>query len=582
MALETLSPDTEETPPIAVGKTAVPKGPYALPVGGVATGVDPGLLENMQKIIAEREAQRNNFLETLKDVTAWGAGGVQGPGEALRARDKQREEQDATTFGMKSQIAQYKAQQAMAQRAQQDVLASLDGSGAPGQGGAGGPNAQVDPAIAQQVRMLAATDPAAARKLLQDHLKKMSEIAAQARVNPEAYKKTIEVRTPTGKLDMVSLMDVLNSPQKFQPTKRGAAVVQSQTSGVSPAAPTAAAPAAAAPTAAAPTATGTFNQIKPIPPMPKSAPLAPPELKDTFPVVAGEEKGAMKMTPAAPAPVAAPAAPAPVAAPAPRAPITPVAQKTIPELRAEAEADAAFQKEAGVGAAKSINKQLEEFEANTSSTNVIEKRAANQRIIDLVMGSPNSVGLLEKPGMGAALATLAKNGLNTPSGAIGVQELEDALVKVMPGTDQKTINARNEIKQNLARGELEASKLAQGQGAVSDFERRLFAKVSGSVADTPELLIKRQMALVARENLNEKLGSLWNDQQQPGKAPNFAQFKTLPERKRLIAEYDKELRAILDKEIKVPKAETAKPAIPKYDAAKESRYQQWKQSQGIK
>ena len=101
MALETLSPDTEEKPPIAVGKTAVPKGPYALPVGGVATGVDPSLLENMQKIIAERESQRNNFLETLKDVTAWGAGGVQGPGEALRARDKQREEQDATTFGMK-------------------------------------------------------------------------------------------------------------------------------------------------------------------------------------------------------------------------------------------------------------------------------------------------------------------------------------------------------------------------------------------------------------------------------------------------------------------------------------------------
>jgi hypothetical protein len=44
MALETLSPDTEEKPPIAVGKTAVPKGPYALPVGGDATGVDPVLL----------------------------------------------------------------------------------------------------------------------------------------------------------------------------------------------------------------------------------------------------------------------------------------------------------------------------------------------------------------------------------------------------------------------------------------------------------------------------------------------------------------------------------------------------------
>jgi hypothetical protein len=264
------------------------------------------------------------------------------------------------------------------------------------------------------------------------------------------------------------------------------------------------------------------------------------------------------------------------------APRAPIAEKTIPQLRAEQAANAEFQKEAATGAGKNIAKQQEEFEANTSATNVIEKRAANQRIIDLVMGSPNSVGLLEKPGMGAALATLAKNGLNTPSGAIGVQELEDALVKVMPGTDQKTINARNEIKQNLARGELEASKLAQGQGAVSDFERRLFAKVSGSVADTPELLIKRQQALVARENLNEKLGRLWGEQQTSGKAPNFAEFKNSPERRRLIAEYDKELNAILAKEINIPKAAAAKPAIPKYDAAKETRYQQWKQSQGTK
>jgi hypothetical protein len=272
---------------------------------------------------------------------------------------------------------------------------------------------------------------------------------------------------------------------------------------------------------------------------------------------------------------------APVAAPAATRPNINQAADW-PRIRAEQAANAEFQKEAATGAGKNIAKQQEEFEANTSPTSVIEKRAANKRIIDLVMGSPNSVGLLEKPGMGAALATLAKNGLNTPSGAIGVQELEDALVKVMPGTDQKTINARNEIKQNLARGELEASKLAQGQGAVSDFERRLFAKVSGSTADTPELLIKRQMALVARENLNEKLGRLWGEQQTSGKAPNFAEFKNNPERRKLIAEYDKELNAILAKEINIPKAAAAKPAIPKYDAAKETRYQQWKQSQGTK
>jgi len=687
--LKTLPPD-EETPvsaPLATGTPVAAKGPYALPSGKSAVGVDPSLLENMQKLIADREKQKGSFLESLKDANAWWSGGAAGPGEALRARAKEREEQEATTFGMKSQIAQYKAQQDLAQKTQQDVLGALGGgSSAPGAGGGFG--TQIDPAMAQQIRDLAQTDPAAARKLLQDHTKKMAEITAAARLNKDSYAKVIEVRTADGKLENVSLMELLGNPQKYQPTEKGAPIVTQMTGGITPenirtvesgGRPDAVSPkgaegvmqvmpntqtnpgfgvapakdkspqelervgrdyyaamqnkyghdtlaaiaynmgpgktdawlkagadfnklpaetqayigkvnlanamqtrqapaAAAAPVATTPATSAVSPAAGPsalptVSPLPK---LGLPDQPDNFPVVAGEEKQAVTLPTAAPAP-------APVAAPAaPRAPTTPVAQKTIPELRAEQAANAEFQKEAATGAGKNIAKQQEEFEANTSATNVIEKRAANQRIIDLVMGSPNSVGLLEKPGMGAALATLAKNGLNTPSGAIGVQELEDALVKVMPGTDQKTINARNEIKQNLARGELEASKLAQGQGAVSDFERRLFAKVSGSTADTPELLIKRQMALVARENLNEKLGRLWGEEQTSGKAPNFAQFKNNPERRRLIAEYDKELNEILAKEINIPKSGAAKPAIPKYDAAKETRYQQWKQSQGTK
>jgi hypothetical protein len=702
MALETLNTPTpeEEAPvraPLATGTPVAAKGPYALPSGKSPVGVDPGLLENMQKLIAEREKQKGSFLESLKDANAWWSGGAAGPGEALRARAKEREEQEATTFGMKSQIAQYNAQQQAAQRKQANVLAALDGGGQGAGGvGVGGMATQVDPAIANQVRTMAQSNPEAAEKFLNDHLKKMAEITAAARLNKDSYAKVIEVRTADGKLENVSLMELLGNPQKYQPTEKGAPIVTQMTGGITPenirtvesggrpdavspkgaegvmqvmpntqtnpgfgvapakdkspqelervgrdyyaamqnkyghdtlaaiaynmgpgktdawlkagadfnklpaetqayigkvnlanAMQTRQAPAAAAAPVATTPATSAVNPaagpsaLPTVSPLPK---LGLPDQPDNFPVVAGEEKQAVTLpTPApAPAPVAAPAAPVAAAPAAPRAPVTPVAQKTIPELRAEQAANAEFQKETAVGAGKNLAKQQEEFEANTSPTNVIEKRAANKRIIDLVMGSPNSVGLLEKPGMGAALATLAKNGLNTPSGAIGVQELEDALVKVMPGTDQKTINARNEIKQNLARGELEASKLAQGQGAVSDFERRLFAKVSGSTADTPELLIKRQMALVARENLNEKLGRLWGEQQTSGKAPNFAEFKNNPERRRLIAEYDKELNEILAKEINIPKSGAAKPAIPKYDAAKETRYQQWKQSQGIK
>ena len=673
MALETLIPDTPEqtnTTALPVGKTAVPKGPYALPTGGVATGVDPALLENMQKMIAEREAQKGSFLESMKDANAWWSGGAAGPGEALRARAKEREESEATTFGMKSQIAQYKSQQALAQKTQQDVLGALGGgAGAPGAGGGFG--TQIDPAMAKQIRDLAMTDPAAARKLLQDHTKKMAEYTAQARMNPEAYKKTIEVRTASGKIDNVSLMDLLNNPQKYQPTEAGAAEVQSQTGGTSPAATTTPTTGNAAEiaketgapiisgtrtndkqwelydawvaggrkgnpvarpgtskhetgnaidvdmkratpqqiealkakgfvqplpdtdpnhwelskapaTTAAPATSGAFNQVKPMPEMPKAAPLAPPDFKDNFPVVAGEEKQAVSMAPAAAAltPAAAPTAPTPAAAPAaPRAPITPVAQKTMPELRAEQKASEELQTGIAKGQAENIVKSEAEFRTSTDSKSVAERKTSAERVVNLVQENPKAVGVLAKPGVTNALATIARDGLNTPSGAIGIKTIEDALVLSMPGTDQKTVNARKEIAQNLARGALEASKLSQGQGSVSDFERSMFEKIAGSLADTPELLIKRQKMLIARAELDQKLGGMYRSSKVPGKPTDYESFTARPDVVKLVNDYEENLRNILGTDVQLNKG---KSAVPQYDAEKEARYQKWKQSQGIK
>ena len=92
-------------------KSVVAKGPYALPTPTGNVGVPQSLLENMQKLITEREMQKDSFMERMKDANAWWSGGVAGPGEALRARQAEREGQAATTFGMKSQLAQHKAAQ---------------------------------------------------------------------------------------------------------------------------------------------------------------------------------------------------------------------------------------------------------------------------------------------------------------------------------------------------------------------------------------------------------------------------------------------------------------------------------------
>jgi LAS superfamily LD-carboxypeptidase LdcB len=640
MALETLIPDTPEpteTTQFATSKTPVSKSPYAITGGGTPTGVDPALLENMQKMIAEREAQKGSFLESLKDANAWWSGGQAGPGEALRARAKEREEAEATTFGMKSQIAQYKAQQALAQKTQQDVLGALGGGApgtAPGQGGGFG--TQIDPAIAKQVRDLAATDPAAARKLLQDHTKKMAEYTAQARMNPEAYKKTIEVRTATGKIDTVSLMDLLNNPQKYQPTEAGAAEARAQVGGPTltgnaaeiaksigvpiisgdrdnakqteimnesiaagrPGRTASGNPIAkpgtskhetgnaidvdmkratpeqiaalkakgftqplpdkdpnhweltAAPATNAVPAAPTFDQIKPMPKPIEAAPLAPPEIKDTFPVVAGEEKNAINLgaPAAAPAPAPVAAAPAPVA-PAPRAPIANVAQKTMPELRAEQKASEEFQIQTAKGQAENIVKSEAEFRTSTEPKSVAERKTSAERVVSLVEQNPGAVGILAKPGIQNALMTIARDGLNTPSGAIGIKTIEDALIATMPGGGQQAINARKEIAQNLARGALEASKLSQGQGSVSDFERSMFEKIAGSLADTPELLIKRQKMLIARADLDKQIGSMYRANKTPGRATDFESFTASPAYVKAIDAYEEKLRGILGTDI---------------------------------
>jgi hypothetical protein len=121
MALEALNTNTptevdvNTTPDLPVGKAAATKNsPYSLPTSTSPTGVDAGILKRMEQMIAERDAQKGSLLESMKDANAWWSGGMAGPGEALRARAAEREGNEATTFGMRRDIAQYKVAQEQA------------------------------------------------------------------------------------------------------------------------------------------------------------------------------------------------------------------------------------------------------------------------------------------------------------------------------------------------------------------------------------------------------------------------------------------------------------------------------------
>jgi soluble lytic murein transglycosylase-like protein len=326
--------------------------------------------------------------------------------------------------------------------------------------------------------------------------------------------------------------------------------------------------------------------------------LAKP-MPDNFPVVAGEElQASQRFTPPAPvtappaitapapAPVAAPA-PAPVAAPAPAAPATTAARSpTAPiefneprpsssdpkyKSRGQYEADVQtwerkrdaaikiqeeFQKELVKGTAENIILDEKAFRATTEPKSVAERKTSAERVVQLVRENPKAVGILAEPGIAKALATIVRDGLNTPSGAVGVKTIEEALAKTMPGTSQTIINARNEIAQNLARGALEASKLSQGQGSVSDFERTMFEKIAGSLADTPELLIKRQQMLISRANLDQQLGRMYRASRTGGGVTDYEKFMSRPDVEKLIDAYEENLRGILGSSASAPTAGT--------------------------
>lgn len=173
----------------AKAPTSMGKGPIlgSLPVASAATGISPELLQNMQQMIAEREARKGSFMESLKDANAWWSGGMAGPGEALRARTQEREGQDATTFGMKSALAQYKAAQAAAQN-QLTSLKGLTGgqAGAPAAGGAPGVQATGKPmpiAVQQEFDRLLSLNPPdiAGAKAIRE-----AWVKDQAKFNPDA------------------------------------------------------------------------------------------------------------------------------------------------------------------------------------------------------------------------------------------------------------------------------------------------------------------------------------------------------------------------------------------------------------
>ena len=185
------SPKEEITAVGGLAKPIAAKGPYALPAPQGSIGYDPALLEEMQKMITMREAQRNSFGERMKDAMAWWSGGVAGPAEPLAEREKTKQQQDAELFGMKAQLSQAKIGQKLNELTQASIFgspvtaATQSGTLPPSHVAAGAPTESStliqqggmlglvrDAALRQSIAAQALRDPVGAQKAIQTYLEK--------------------------------------------------------------------------------------------------------------------------------------------------------------------------------------------------------------------------------------------------------------------------------------------------------------------------------------------------------------------------------------------------------------------------
>ena len=587
-------------------KTALtPKGTLAL---------DPtqtqSILENMQRMIDQRESALSLFTSGLKDAAAWGSGGAEGPSRALAARDEQKAKEAKELFDMRTQMASYKAaqskQQAFEKRRAQELGGGEGAGAAPAAGG---------------VQIPAPIRRAMANARTEEEYDKIftawAQEDAKTSANPEmdVPKVPVVVENPDGSFTrkVISVREYRANPNLYKDTPETQPALK------------AAAPAAAPEgdmrakikkgVFSTESSSGKADTTKPgiqgaVGPMQITADtwatnvsrgVIPKDLDINNPQhnkIAGEKildyyydkyNGDVDKTLAAyhggegainsdgtinrerkdqlgtsigdyitktKAAMGVTTAPTPaVAAKGPR--------PTPEQLEAESRVKSTFREQQAKGAAENVQKAQLSFETAIEPASVSERKTSAERVEKLVLDNPEATGILAKEGVGNALLTIIRDGLNTPSGAVGIKTIEDALILSMPGTSQKAINARREIAQNLAKGALEASKLSQGQGSVSDFERSMFERIAGSLADTPELLIKRQRMLIARANLDTELGKMYRRTKKPGEPLDFDVFRTSKEYENKVAAYEKELRGILDSEVEIKGAAAA----PKHPGA---------------
>ena len=503
-----------EQQPAALTKPVAPKGKFAVgsPVGAVP--MSEGVLQNMQRMIEQRQAGQQGlggFIESLKDATAWTSGGVHGPTDALSKRATDKENRAAELFQLQNQLAQQKTAQAQLANIRSED--SKSGWGMPQAGAAttpgvsapveGAPSAEI---VQQYNRILYTEGVQAANKFKNDYLREKSKASFNPNLNP-----LVEFTLPNGELKTMKLSQAQALADRDPTIAKylmDAGVPVKAAAAPSAAAPSAAAPSAAAPSAAAPSAAA-----------PSAA--APVEIRTPTTAVA-----------------------------APRAAGPGVGGSSVTAAKANIE----MQKDIETNRAKERTGNEEERLTGMldQAKKAIDRADTASRINAIAEADPEMFGVLSKPGAVSSIGVLLRDGIKVGThGQIALPSIEDMVRRNQKGVTPEKLSRAREMDGYLRRVELDFSSAFKGQGAVSDNERKIVQAIAGSTSDPADLLRKKAAWLANSAQKDKDMKAAWEKFTATyGDNVQYSRFERSPAAKQVTAAYEDRLRKQFESEIK--------------------------------
>lgn len=199
------------------------------------------------------------------------------------------------------------------------------------------------------------------------------------------------------------------------------------------------------------------------------------------------------------------------------------------EARLESRSDYTrrIKEEGQIGESRIKEGETERSETLFARKSSIETGTAISRIEAILNteAGARAVGQFSKPGVAAAFGKILSEGIQAGNfGAVKFNGLEDAVRQA--GGDQPTIDAAQMLARDFAQMQLNIAKRdLKGQGAVSDNERAIVARVTGSTANSPEVLKDFVRWNRVRNDFDKQVGDALQRWEKENPGLSYTKFK---------------------------------------------------------